>query len=221
MREVTKNEKVKLDIFGYGPPGSGKTTFYASFPKAWMIFPAVENGWVTVQHMNPELFYEPGVMPRMTILESVKDIVTVTNELVSEINQNSGKYETIIFESLNILIASAVRELTPQYKDTRQLYGTVFDVVGRVFDKVKSLPVNFVVTTHRQLNEETKEGTPNLPGKFSEQVAGMFTNIWYHDSDFKVYTKKHGVWGARSRKACPSGFVAKTYRELENVLRNG
>ncbi len=219
MRDVVRDERTKLDIFGYGPPGSGKTSFYATFPKTWMIFPAVENGWVTVQNMKPELFYEPGVMPRLTVLESVKDIIDVTNQLVTEINSNSGKYETIVFESLNILIASAIRELAHQYKDIRQLYGTIFDVVGRVFDKVKSLPVNFVVTTHRQLNEETKEGTPNLPGKFSEQVAGMFTNIWYHDSDFKIHTKKFGAWTARSRKPLTTGFTAKTYRDLENVLR--
>src|SRR6266850_810546 len=81
----------------YGPYRSGKSHLCATFPRvAWFGAPR-EEGYITIQNMDPQNWYEPSRPPELYTVTSREELIGHLNKDVLP-KVTRGEIQTIVFE---------------------------------------------------------------------------------------------------------------------------
>lgn len=145
-----------------GDPGQGKTTFLLSFPKPRILFPVLERGWVTLNGMKKEQFYDPNWPPTWRKIISSVDLMRELNHAEADLKANPDAFHTLGLDTLTAYARMHLAFLeTLGIKNKMDMYGQLLTHLTQVLIKAHSLPCNVVWTGH--VSADT--GNLDIPGK--------------------------------------------------------
>jgi hypothetical protein len=195
----------------YGGLGSGKTRWAATTPRPLFLSEVTEEGWKTIEGMNPELFYDPKVSPAVEGVTSSEEMVSLIKKYTPAVQK--GEFKTLIVDSLTFYGESYLDKLSrsASYKDARQLYQAFYSHIYFLMVEIHKLPCNVVwLCSIKDPEKPGTDGGPMLPGKAGRIAPSACSYLLYartfeHDPDegevWEMHTKRCGWYPARSRGA--------------------
>ena len=250
MREIvitpriagTPVTKTRWTVLGHGLTGSGKTRFLASMPRPLIIAAGDESGWTTIETMDPQLFWDPKIAPRVLAIDKVEDMPQAIAQARKWIA--AGLIESVGVDSATFyadLYLNHIKTSTPGI-DNRQAYGTLGSHLRDVRINVHGLGegrLNVMwtaLTTAPDKEDATDLARPMIPGKEGDKFAASCDLVFYFvqkplpprpgqaaQIKFEIRTRRHGKAIARGRDSgvLPDPLPAATWREMLAVLQRG
>jgi hypothetical protein len=238
----------KCTVVLYGPAGSGKTTFSATFPGAYYLVPNISaNEMKTLSGL--------GMKDNVLVFDSMIDMYNKVQAFAEAVT--SGKLPdcgTVVFDNLTSAQLMAEQELLDKTGKTK-LEWDEWNEFTRLWKNLMlflhNLPINVVWITHSETKEVKPsdpglqaytEGSPTLVGKsrrFIPSYADLFLYCECIDrgyglpKEFMVHLKQKDVFPARIRsgkehmKGLPSYIggatqegkpIDPTYDELSSLM---
>lgn len=231
----------------YGPSGTGKTEFWATWAEAGEVLGLdSDNGIVTIKaspRIPPELKTK---IKFVTIVDKSCDphvkvpIGWDTIKSVIESVATTGKFgdcqpKTIVIDSLTTASAMAMTWVLNQNRKAIDVQPTLPDW-GRQVEELKRTVnmgrsiknVNFICVAHEQYEKDELSGRvwclPLVTGKFAQQIGGYFDEVYHAKVDqagdkhlYKLDTKATGLITAKSRLDLPTP-IATHYSSLKGSL---
>lgn len=113
----------RLSVLSVGHTRSGKTRFAATWPRPLVLADVTEEGWTTIETMDPSLYYEPDVVPMVWGIETVADFHKGVEDARNLVAQ--GKIKTIIVSSLTFLADLQLNTIINNFGpgDNYKIYG--------------------------------------------------------------------------------------------------
>src|SRR5512136_3234465 len=99
----------RLRVIVGGKASSGKTHFAATWPKPLFISDAVEGGAATLEHMDPEMWWDKKVPPEVWEIENMLEMPQLVTRLLTM--KGALPWQTIVVDSLSIYAQRVLREL--------------------------------------------------------------------------------------------------------------
>lgn len=229
----------RYTVLGHGLTGSGKTRFMATMPKPLIIAAGDESGWTTIQTMDPQLFHDPKIPPRVLAIDSVADLPIIMGRARQMIA--AKEIESIGFDSATFygdLYLNWLKVNNPG-KDNRQIYGDFGAHMRDVRINVHGLPVNVMwsaLTTTPDKEDATDLARPMIPGKEGDKFAAACDFVLYFVQQsippkpgqpasirFEIRTRRYGKAIARGRDSgiLPDPLRVATWREMMDLLKQG
>lgn len=213
MREISMGERSMATLpinsyLGYGPPKSGKTTFFGTAPRPLFLSDSSEHGYESLREENwnndETPLFEPNVRPIVWTIDKETDIPEAVKKarplveagLICSVWVDSITYlSDLIFNT--ILMAQTKR-------DNRQAYGELGVRLRNVRLQVASLNIIHGWLAHaKDPSEDDPNGSPMIPGQQATKFAGGVDFVWYFRqnaaSAFDVYMKRFGPYVAGNR----------------------
>lgn len=204
-----------------GDPGAGKTTFALTFPKPRCLFPTLERGWLTLNSMTPDQFYNKDELPEYRKIASSVDMMRELNLADTDLKKNPNAFRTLIIDSITAYARMHLAFLeTLGIKNKMEVYGQLGSHLTQVLIKAHSLECNVVWTGH--VNPEN--GQVDLSGKsvtgFQSTVIDLVYLVIEEEKKRVIATTAYG----KSRqlrckgKNVPPTIPLTNYREVAKVL---
>lgn len=207
MREIdlSKPSTLRRTVLCYGSTRSGKTHWAATAPRPLFLSDATESGWTTIQNMNPELWWEANVKPKVFAIENVTDMANAFPRVMAMVQ--AGTVRTVVIDSLtfyaDLYLAHLYQMITNH--DTRKIYGELGIHLRDLRVRWHGLPCNVIwLCLAKDPDEEHKVGGPAIPGQQSTKFTAGCDNILYArqgaTGEWFIHTKKHGHYVAGGRE---------------------
>lgn len=231
----------------YGPPGSWKTTAVVAtsiYPLHLISAPG-ESGWATIPDNIPGLsayIWEESPGDSVSAESMRREIEETTFKAIAGSN---GPVKTLAFEGLHKLYDIYLNVATGgsfgRGDDFEaQRYGRAHQMFMTFLRRLLSSPVEYLIATSWNAKEADQPGSksaheyPDLPGKLSRLVLGMFSVVVYSKVTFPTVSggqpkgewllkPTNEVWGA-SVKIDPRlaaklpATVPQSFKNLYNVV---
>lgn len=223
-----------LSFLVYGASGTGKTHYAASFPRPLFLADATERGWRTINTMNPEVWYEPGVAPAVWGIESAQDMIEAVTRLENELKAQPGKYLTLVVDSVTFYADLYFNDKWRQAGgaqnpkiDMRDLYGKLKQHLYNLRISLQKLPINVVWLALEKQPEVGDAGGPAIPGAAAGTILAGADHVLYarksrsKEGDvYELHTGGYGPFIARQRDGGLLDAVLNnyTYRDFAKDL---
>lgn len=224
-------EPPQLTVLSYGPSRSGKTWFGATFPDPLFLSDKVEGGYVTIQGMPKEEFYDK---------PPVIEVVSCAAEMRSAIERYkpdiaAGRFKTVLVDSLTFYAESFVTEMESKFTNGQQFWGVYSKHIGWLQNNLHATGANVVWLALPRDGEDGKMGGPLLQGRQKELVPARCNTMIYHRSKqvgktssvyeahlqpFGKYPAgiRAGVRNSKAEKPLTSPIENATYKKLMTEL---
>lgn len=227
-----------LKILVVGDFGTGKSTFFSSFPtdeKPGFIFDFDQHiegyrgeNWDYVQYTGKDNWNT-----------FTRDFNEVKKAILA------GKYGTVIIDSTTSMIDLAMERalvLDPERHHGGPVWNIHYQIVKNLIQPklrgILTFPCNVLVSAHLKLTVDSKTGSilkidPLLTGDLAEKIPGCyFKEIYYATSKvvkgeakFKLQTVTKGLFKARSllsgKERILPDYIPNTYEALINSYKEG
>jgi hypothetical protein len=221
----------------YGPTGSGKTTWAASFPRPVFLSETSESGYESLRGMGDDFLFEPGVKPIIIGIEKMNDMAVARAILAPHIA--SGMVRTIVKDSLTFYADLYLNYLFEIHSASQganlKAYGALGQHLRDLRVKWHSMGCNVVsLCLAQDPDEDRPNGLPSIPGKESGKYGASCDFLFYlrHDrfkqgqqfvDNYELHSKPFGKYVARARRAVgmsdlPSPLVNRDYSGLIEAL---
>jgi hypothetical protein len=216
----------RITALSVGDTRSGKTRYAATWPRPLVLADATEGGWTTIETMDPSLFYEPEIVPKVWAIENVGDFhqaVENARPLIA-----SGQVKTIVVSSITFLADMRLDSLGQQFPgDNRKMYGQLGVELRGWRVKLHSLNCNVIWEALLQEADDNHPRRPSIPGnqgpKFGAGCDYIFEFTKRMEKDrglvFTIHTTS-SIAGGRDSGALPPILPVPTYRGLVACLQN-
>lgn len=238
MREIDMTKGIdRLTMMAYGDSGSGKTQFIGTCPRPIVLADATEGGWLTIQNMGKEKWWEPTVAPRVIAIEKSADLFPAIDKINDEVRLHPGRIRTVAVDSLTFIgdlyLAALERDAMEELKsgkkvDARQTYGRLLTRLREMMIRVHSIPHVHIVWTAlaKEPDEPGRDGGILLAGQYRGKAPAA-CSLWAYlksemDGDnlkFYMHCSRYGVFPARGRFSdrLPS-VMAPTFAAIDKAL---
>jgi AAA domain len=206
-----------------GRISSGKTSFAATTPKPMIIGDAAEGGAMTLESMDPRLWWDPKFPPDVRLIENMMELPQFITTLVNKGAVTTN--QTLVIDSISIYAARVMRELKAANPggDGRQRYGELSDALSALVSRVHSLPMHVIWLCH--IDDEMQL---SVPGKATASLWAYMDYKWMTHVDtsakktnFELHTKPflRASWlGGRSGvDALPSPMIP-SFKPIAELL---
>lgn len=235
MRIVNLNSEQRarrITVMSYGGSRSGKTHWAASFPRPLFLSDATEGGWVTIENMDPDSFFEPGRPPLVWAVESIADMEMAKSKIDPLIK--SGDVKTIVVDSLTFysdLMLAILIGMQGAKVDNRQVYGILNNKLRELRVDLHKKNVNVVWLALEKKPDPDNiggGGTPLIPGQQADKFYAGCDFIFYHrqiddqqGQRWQLHTRKYGPYiaGGRDGGRLPPVIEFPTYPILIEMLK--
>ena len=232
-----ENAKAPRHTFtAYGPTGSGKTTWGASFPRPVFLSEMTESGYESLRGLGDEYLFESGVRPIVIGIEKMNDMA-IAREVLTPFIQ-SGMVQTIVKDSLTYYADLYLNHLFEIYTgagDNLKVYGALGRHLRDLRVKWHSMGCNVVsLCLAQEPTEENPNGLPLIPGKEANKYGASCDFLLYmrHErfkqgqqlvDNYELHSKQCGKFVARARRALgmsdlPSPLNNTTYSTFIEYL---
>jgi len=219
----------KYDIMIYGPNGSGKTEYAATWSELGnVLFADADDGILSVAS-SPRIKHKERIF-RVPITDKPLDphitqpIGFLTVKQIVEDVKNTGEYggvkpKTIVLDSATTISTYAMahklfvnKRIEPVIRDWGQQMKALTDLVMLA----RSIPdVNFIFIAHEQYTKDEISGQiwclPLITGKLAAQIGLYFDEVYHSkvqqigtETKYLLETKPTGIVTAKSRFDLPS-----------------
>lgn len=137
-----------LNMFLYGPPGSGKTTGALSAPGP-VLYVNAEGG-------NAAMFGR-----RLHANTEIREVVVESGDTLNEALlylRGDSDVQTVVLDSLGAIFQSVLEGYTGGAKPTLPQYGDTTTALERFCRALRDLPVNLVLVAHEQAVKDEESG---------------------------------------------------------------
>jgi len=223
----------------YGRPRSGKTRFLASWPRPLILAEASERGWVTIETMPSEGYFEPDRPPLVWPIEDAQQMQEALGDARGYFER--GEALTLGIDSLTfyqdaLFAANKKRWIAGnpgKPVDGRALYGQLGEQLGDLRQDTHTWPCNVVwLALEKAPDTDAPIGGPLLTGKTRDRFPAGCDHIFRHESYtvpnatggedcfFEMHTTVHGRWlaGGRDSGMLEPSIFNPTYRDLMEQL---
>lgn len=224
----------RITVLAAGASRSGKTQFAATFPRPVFLADKTEGGFVTIQHMFDDDFYEPGRRPTVFGVESPMDMMEALGRVEEDIKRDPTKYGTVVVDSLTFYAEMKFSELEtgPDARDTRKLYGDLASHLRYFMIRIHKLPLNVVwLALAKEGGEDHSLGGISIPGQTAYKAPAR-CDIWMYmeqkdvkkgrdkEKLFTSHFQSYGGFkaGHRFGNMLPPKVEDLNYRKLEELL---
>lgn len=168
-----------IRAFVAGVTSSGKTHFVATWPRPLILCDAIEGSWNTIPQMDPSLWWDPRVRPRVGVIERVADVAAKLHELETLSAQNRLPWRTLALDPLSIYSGRYLSEQMTKHpdKDNRQIYGELQTHLRALVIRFHALPMHIVWTSHVE-GLGDGNGAPAIDGKMSAKFPAFSDFKW-------------------------------------------
>lgn len=233
-----------LKVLAYGPSGTGKTVFAASFPLPLLLLDFDGKASSAASYYSGQKRLEEiEVEKYLPIPGDAADrpFVRYNTKLVElEKLAAGGKfpYQTVVIDSLTLYTDQMLKEIVEQNPGIkRQASPTVkltamqdYMILNSHFKnmliRILQLPCNVVVTAHIQVNKDEITGEitrePLLPGKLPSILPMLFEEVYRTyaaDGKYLAQTQSNAQYQARSQIKGLPAVLSLSYDELKKYLK--
>lgn len=211
----------------YGPTGTGKTTFAATFPRPVFLSELTESGYESLRGFATGSLFESNVKPLILGIEKMNDMAVAREALAPHIA--SGMIRTVVIDSLTFYADLYLNYLFGIHTGAGanlKAYGALGQHLRDLRVRWHQMGCNVVsLCLPQDPHEDQPNGLPSIPGKEAGKFGASCDFLCYfrHDrykqgntsvESFEVHSKPYGKYVARARRAV--GTI-----ELPNPLVNG
>jgi len=196
----------RVTVLSYGAMRSGKTRWAATFPRPLFLSDNTETGWTTIKHMDPNSFFEPGRKPDVWSLEKASDMAESLKRLEDALNEQPGKYLTVVVDSLTFYadlyfnMLDGIARSGNRTPDNRKLFMDLAAHMREVRIRVHNMNINVVwLCLEKQPTAEEPTGGPMLSGQSAQKFAAGCDYVFYHRS-FQLNPTRPLEWDIRTRR---------------------
>jgi hypothetical protein len=184
MREILIQPGVAPDFVRAlicGLPSSGKTHMAATAERPLFLSDAAEGGYKTIPAMDPELWWDPKVPPKVWAIEKMTDMPESVARLETMAREKRLPWKTIVIDPLSIYVDRYLSEQMALgiHKDPRQYYGDLMNHLRSLILRLHALPADVLWLCHVK-NDGAETNGPAIGG----QMGGKFPAF----CDFKWLT---------------------------------
>jgi len=216
--EVSSEQNPKAPRYtfcGYGPTGSGKTTWAASFPRPVFLSETTESGYESLRGLSDDMLFEPGVRPIVIGIEKMNDMAIAREILTPHIL--SGMVQSVVIDSLTFYADLYLNYLFAIHAASQganlKAYGALGQHLRDLRVRWHQMGCNVVsLCLAQDPDEDRPNGLPSIPGKEAGKFGASCDFLLYmrHDrykqgqsyvDSFEIHTKPYGKYLARARRA--------------------
>ena len=232
-------------VMSYGPTGSSKTHFAATWPRPLFLSDFSEHGWSTIEEMNRNYWDDPKVAPQVIAIEHPSEVMQYVQELSIAKQQGrtdpNGKIDqahliqTLVIDSLTLhsdamlaLLSNGAQQANKDV-DMRRVYGKLGSYLQNLVIMTHMLPCHVVwLCLERSPTEEDPTGGPLLSGQASLKFPARCDYIFYHRANhvpgraptFEIRTRNFQKMPARVRGRLPDPITDVSYRGFLAALES-
>ena len=195
----------RVNVFGYGPPGSGKSYFASTFPKP--LFVDTDQNTLTVKSRvaNGEIHDFPILQTTdwRTVLEVLTDPVGRIPNLTRGTRWEGYYPETIVVDTLSTLEGYIFDELADQAASNNKISQNTWNILKRrmlaIARAAWNLPINTVLLAHDQSGREKsadmgkKDAGPMLTGQLVKQLPAQCDIFLYFQALSNISSMEYRV----------------------------
>ncbi len=236
MRKIDLNNPngpSRITMMVTGASRSGKTHLAARFPRPVFLSDHSEGGWMTIEHMADQDFYEEGRVPEIYTLEKPADMIDSISDLENRIRQDSTSFGTVVVDSLTfyaeMYFAHLEADQMGKRTDNRQLYGALASHLRWVMIRIHKLPVNVLwLSLTKDAGEEGGMGGLSVPGQTATKAPAR-CDIWAYMEQtrnnkgpiYRLHTQNYGGFkaGHRFGDMLPAMIENPSYLDIEKQLQ--
>lgn len=222
-----------------GPPLSGKTTSFLTFPpKRHILVAPGELGHSSVQENDDTKLYYWEFDPNATNVQYARTWAHLQKLTVEILSGKHGPITTFAVDGLHKLYYLIMKAGGFTADVDPKAYVKYHETFSNYMNLVLSSPVDYVVASSYDGNEAVEAGSkvmqifPDLPGKMAKQVMGMFPVV-LHAERSNVGDNEKFMWRLRSTgkvqgagmhlptpiKACFPAEIAQDWRQIEAIIQ--
>jgi len=212
----------------YGPSRAGKTVFDATFPRPAIFCSAREGGYISVQTMDRDLWYEANRKPIIYAVNGIAETAPYFKEV--EAGVRKGQIKTIVIE-LTFYSQDVIRAAKKTTDDQWAVYRLLDEHIQWLDKAAKALGVR-VAYNSLAADGDTATKVPGgllLPGKAVAKSLPASTDLtgYLHAEerannkiDRVLHLAPHGVFpaGHRYGDKLPNIVRNPTFRKLEDLI---
>lgn len=200
-----------------GRVNSGKTHFAATAPRPLFISDMAEGGFVTLDHMNPALWWDPACKPEVWAGESMMDYPKAITKLIEMAAKGGGKlkWDTLVFDSLSIYAQRVLREIKAGNPggDGRARYGDLADALSLMVARVHTLPMHIIWLCH--INDEMQLA---VSGKATHAIWAYMDYKWLCSVDTTGKTNDYQLRTVPFRGADWLGGRSDMFSQFDPII---
>jgi len=174
----------RLTMLVYGSPGSGKTTFAATFPKP--LFIDIQGGLMSIRAQ--EVAY---VQP-----------ATYDDLIQCVIPDNVSAYETVILDTathtVQFIMDHVLTVIGKHDLPTLAEWAATVEYTKRLIIALLALPQHILVTAEERTDKDEDTGRilggPDLPGSLPQRLSALFDCVFHLHLGFNAATSTKGRW---------------------------
>lgn len=225
----------RITMMIVGASRSGKTHFAARFPRPLFLSDATESGWTTIQHMEDDQFYEPGVLPQVWSIESPKEMMEAIMEAEAQLRKDPSSIGTLVIDSITFYAEAYFAQLEGEHSgkryDPRQLYSNLASHLRWLMIRIHQLPVNVLwLTLAKEGSEGDSLGGVSIPGQTAVKAPAR-CDIWCfleqlykgpkQPQIFRMHTQNYAGFkaGHRFGSMLPAVIENPSYLQMEELLQ--
>ena len=235
------------NILIYGPSGTGKTEFVATWAEAGEVLYLDSDSGILSIKSSPRIpadwklrIKHVPIIDRSSDPHISQPIGWETTKAVIESVAATGKFGTCTPKTIAVDSATTISTMVMTYvlasnrkaidaQPSLPDWGKQIEEMKRIINLARSLKgVNFIWVAHEQYNKDELSGRvwclPLVTGKFSQQISGYFDEVYHAKVDqvgsnhqYKLDTKATGLITAKTRLDLPTP-IATTHASLKGTL---
>ena len=162
-----------------GLPSSGKTTFAATAPKPLFISDESEGGYKSLYSIDPAMFWDPKVPPKVWSIESMRDMPAAIAKLETMKSQGQFPFSTVVIDPLSIYVDRVLAELQAASPgmDNRKHYGDLANILRTLVQRVHALPCHVIWLSHIRAGMDNN-ASPAIGGQMGEKFPAYCDFKW-------------------------------------------
>jgi len=227
------NEDIKILVVG--DFGSGKSSFFSTFPTPGYIFDLDQH---IEGYQGKDFNYSQYPFSPQGWVAFEKDFREVEKAV------KAGEYKTVILDSTTALIDLAMEralQLDPKRDNNGPVWNVHYQIVKNLIApklrRILTFPCNVLISAHLKVTTNSTTGAvlkidPLLTGDLSEKIPGYFKEVYYAKAKtiqgkttFTLQTVTKGFFKARSlisgiERKLPD-FIPNTYKDFLSAIKKG
>lgn len=224
-----------IKILVVGDFGSGKSSFFSTFPTPGYLFDFDQHA---EGFKGKDFDYSQYQFNPLGWSEFERDFQEVEKAVLA------GKYKTVICDSTTSFTDLAMEralQLDPKRSNNGPVWNVHYQIVKNLvapkLRKFLTLPCNVLISAHLKVTTDNDTGAilkidPLLTGDLSEKIPGYFKEVYYSKAvtvqgktEFKLQTITKGFFKARSiisgvERRLPD-FIPNTYEDFIKAAKAG
>lgn len=225
-----------LGCLSYGDTGSGKTHFYATWPKPVFICWKAERGYDTLKGLGPKIWYDPNIAPVVKIVATTQELLGALREYIVP-GVKKGIYETVVFDCGSTYFGSYLGRLQIEAAKAVKankyaLWESYNNHALLLREEVNALDCNVAWNFQAKITESEegdKVGEIFATGAVKTIIPAGSSNHFYHrrlGNKWEMFLQPCGVFNAKVRitnpeltqDKLPRSIIDPTYKTLLKTL---